>query len=61
MAMETIQTPSKEARNTLFDELRRSDDPNERQAVKYSEPVRQPDGSWATAYFVSYPAGQTKY
>ena len=61
MAMETIQTPSKEARNTLFDELRRSDDSNERQVVKYSEPVRQPDGRWATAYFVAYPAGQTQY
>lgn len=59
MATETIQTPSKEARDKLFDELRQSDDPNERQAVRYSEPVRQPDGSWVTAYFVAHPKGGT--
>lgn len=59
MATETIQMPSKEACDKMFEMMRSSDDPNERQAVRYSEPVRQPDGRWATAWFVAYPKGGT--
>ena len=36
MAMEVITTPDKAKRDQMFNELRNSDDANERQVVKFS-------------------------
>ena len=61
MSMEVIQAASKDARDTLFTTLRETGTVLEKQAVKYSDVERQPDGSWKTVWLVAYPAGQSQY
>lgn len=58
MATETFQTPSKEARDKLYEDLRANGTPEEKQCVRYSEPVQE-NGVWKTAWFVAHPAAGT--
>ncbi len=60
MAMEVIQCTTKESRDSVYHTMRHeSMESNERQAVRYSEPVQQPDGTWKDCYFIAYPKSGT--
>jgi hypothetical protein len=65
MAFETITTNDKSKRDQMFQELRNSDQPNERQVVKFSgvESTMTDDGEVMTAistWSVAYPTRVSK-
>lgn len=60
MASQTIRAASKDKQQEMFDEMRKHGDPYEKQVVKYSQPEKQQDGTWQTAYYLNYPTGSRR-
>jgi hypothetical protein len=52
---EVVATTDKAKRDEIFDQLRASTLPNERQAVKWSGAQEAEDGSWVSLWMVAYP------
>ena len=55
---EVITTTNKEQRDRMFRDFRKSDDPLERQVVKFSSVQRVPDSlgnKWQSTWSVAYP------
>lgn len=52
---EVIASTDKAKRDEMFDQLRHSELPNERQVVKFSSAEKQEDGSWTSLWMVAYP------
>jgi hypothetical protein len=52
---EIIATTDKAKRDEIFQQLRHSDLPNERQVVKFSSAQQEEDGSWVSLWMVAYP------